>query len=1107
MTKGFPVTHDDLSYAAFRSLMLSKCKSTSTQGTAAYRVADDVHPLHAQRVRIRKYREYVADHVARLLETSPSWEPHVRRALGIPVAAPLLPSGYSRLRQLGQAFLPERFNLESARKLLRPVRTPEGRWYIYKNFLKGTLSKDFHYCEVADFALRHLRGAREVEDIKRIWCVDIVALQAMARVGLKEIARIAEVCRTPIWRGEARLLMIFVEEGVVREPGDFAWISLLSRDRYGRTEFELARERALRATIRQLTPHGVDRGRMVEALYDHLWSLHPVRLRANLQFLQAAGVDNIAAVFDQVQKQLWTAPTERWKYLLECAQVDVCVDSGLFKKTLDADNEPSWELTRSLVGMDAGSVAIAACQKMLLDVGKIEHLPAPTAELELLAAPPYRLTMEQLATCKGYLTVGGDLGSYLLMLGRHGFRTPEEILAFQPLYRESDGSDLDAWLTLLGDRVRDESVHVVVKWLEGARASGYFSSYEYLISAVPMPNLDALHQASKLVRLGPALLRNLVEKRALRTLKALRDWYYHDAMGIEGYRYWGSHDAVDEVLIDDAFERRSFSQLGGNQSCIFHAVSNQVELKLGRFPYESSEADQGAYRAARELAIDQERAALAPLLPKLLIRTGGIVLPTLLQALWHSDAALEDALGKLTPIMDTLLAGGGPSAVPLTPLEADAVAMVYRTTTEVVRSRWQAVVGREADVEALQVRTPLAMRWRHVKWRMDGKPLSRDYVFALVRASECAMRFREWNFGKMEDACRNLKPRRMAKGTAADPASFSMHLGVLMAVAYGDSVADQWGQQEFDALLHMDPESVTAVEHVDALLSYFLVGLPDAVNSRVNRFVSRFSESDCGYLAGRLGVARQGEESTVVWLKRAILHTKDRAITIYGRWVKRERIKFKEDGSETLVTPLTAIISKSPAAFFAKEAANLCTRANTAMWCEARQLHLLVVDPVARRLAGMALLYVEVIPTIDPTTPSLVIRALNPVGEIGTTHSIPSIVDSFFDAAVHIAEANGLACVAYPDSDGMHLLSNQHALEEDIRKRMTRRSIPYRTYKYDHQPSSEETSWRAAPREIRTPFSAYERGEGKVGRLYAIWDGRHHLASEQKELLTAESSL
>ena len=73
MTKGFPVTHDDLSYAAFRSLMLSKCKSTSTQGTAAYRVADDVHPLHAQRVRIRKYREYVADHVARLLETSPSW--------------------------------------------------------------------------------------------------------------------------------------------------------------------------------------------------------------------------------------------------------------------------------------------------------------------------------------------------------------------------------------------------------------------------------------------------------------------------------------------------------------------------------------------------------------------------------------------------------------------------------------------------------------------------------------------------------------------------------------------------------------------------------------------------------------------------------------------------------------------------------------------------------------------------------------------------------------------------------------------------------------------------------------------------------------------------
>ncbi|MGC5887247.1 hypothetical protein [Ralstonia pseudosolanacearum] len=1101
------MTCENLSYAAFRELMLSKSKSLDSAGeSTAYGVGNDVHVLRRQKGRILEYRRYVADHLSRLLETSPALEPHVRRALGIPATIPLVPGRFGPLAQFGLLFLPERFNLHRTRKRLRSVRTPEGRWHLFKAFFRRTLPNTFHFSEETDYALRHLTGAREVEDLKRIWCLDAVALRAMARVGLRDVGRIAEICRAPIWPGEAGLLLIFVEEGLVCEPDDFAWVTFLGRDRYRQKDLEPSREQALRKTIRLLMPHGGNRRRMSEVLYDDLWCLKPVRLRTNLQLLQSAGVSNIAAVFDQAGKHLWAAPTERWKYLLECAQIDVCTEAGQFKKTLEADTDPSWELTRRLIGMGAGSSAIAACQKMLLEVGKIERRPAPTAELELLAAAPYALDLEQLAACKGYLTTRGDLREYLVMLERHGYRTPEEILAFQLFYKESNASDLDAWLMVVGDRGRGVPVHLVVKWLEQARAGGYIISYRYLVSAVPMPGLDALHQASKLAPLGPSLLRNLVEKRGLRTLKALRDWYYRDAMGIEGYRYWGSHDAIDDVLIDDAFGRRSFGQLGGNQWCIAGEVSDRVESKIGGFPFDSDEAEREAYRTARDLTVQQERAALAPLLPRLLARTGGIVLPTLLQALWASNAELEDVLGRLNPIMDKLLAGGGPSASTLTPLEADAVALVYRTTTDVVQSRWQAVVGREAEADVLKVRTPLSMSWRHVRWRMEGKPINREYLLALVRAAECADRFRTWNFGKMSDACRNLKPRRIAKGAAADPASLSMHLGVLMAVVCGDTVAAHWDRQEFDALLQMEPESVSAVERINALLNYFTVSLPDAVEAQVDQFVGRFSESDCAFLAGRLGALQQGEQPAAVWLKRAILHTRNRATAVYGRWVKREIDKFKDDGSELRATNLTAVISKSPAAFFAKEAANLCTRANTAMWCEARQLHLLVVDPVARRLAGMALLYVEVIPEIHPTSPSLVIRALNPIGEMGTTHAIPSIVDTFFDTAIRIAEANGLACVAYPDSDGMHLLSNQYAVEDDIRKRMTRKSIPYRAYHHYVQPSSGETSWRAAPREIRSPFFAYERGEGKVGRLYAIWDGRQHLVNNAKELLTVEGS-
>lgn len=148
---------------------------------------------------------------------------------------------------------------------------------------------------------------------------------------------------------------------------------------------------------------------------------------------------------------------------------------------------------------------------------------------------------------------------------------------------------------------------------------------------------------------------------------------------------------------------------------------------------------------------------------------------------------------------------------------------------------------------------------------------------------------------------------------------------------------------------------------------------------------------------------------------------------------------------------------------------------------------LLVVDPAGQRLAGMALLYVEVVPALDPKRPSLLIRALNPTDEILAGHAFDSIVDGFLDVAIRIAQDNGLAGVAFPSPVGMHLLSNREPIEADLKNRYIKRSVHYFS-RVGRPPQETYTpSLRDTPLRVETLFDAYERGQTPVDTLYVIW--------------------
>jgi hypothetical protein len=203
----------------------------------------------------------------------------------------------------------------------------------------------------------------------------------------------------------------------------------------------------------------------------------------------------------------------------------------------------------------------------------------------------------------------------------------------------------------------------------------------------------------------------------------------------------------------------------------------------------------------------------------------------------------------------------------------------------------------------------------------------------------------------------------------------------------------------------------------------------------------------------------------------------------FGRWTSSELAKFGSDDAEGGTAALNAIVTKHPAAFFAKEAVKLCTAYNVAMWQEARHAHLVVFDPVHKSFQGMALLYREILPALHSSRPVLVIRAVNATGDAMATYHVSSIVDAFLSTAVEIARASGCVAVAFPPNTGMHLLSNLDPIATDIEERYMGGNQVLQS----QMPRGAKDMWLQSAIQVAVTFDAYELNVQTIGRLYLVW--------------------
>ncbi|KVL70735.1 hypothetical protein WJ50_06040 [Burkholderia ubonensis] len=829
--------------------------------------------------------------------------------------------------------------------------------------------------------------------------------------------------------------------------------------------------------VHVLKSAGMPRARIPEILdrpYDH----NPDRLSVVLSLCRARGLTDVTGMFDAVGSRLWDAEENDWRFVLDSIGAQTPDDIKRFRSLLDLTHPAPVEVVTWMRARDASLDDLADACELLVQVAKSNT--ATVAHFDCLARAG--LTVLDIARCPDYVLHDREvrLEQYLDVLTRHGYHDRASIVAFHSGYAAVTTWSLDKLLTVVGPLNDRAAAADVASWVVRAHRRGNVESLEYLVDKMPAKTMEALNQRLFVTDMCPTLVRYVVEEQGLNDIRSLYDWYYAEAWGAKDYAGPRTIDDAERALIGDAFRRKNFAVLEGNRKCLDDVVSARVRAAISA-PIERTDEGWKAYREARRQAECRERDALTPILPAMLNETHGVLLRSLLETASQAEPSMSELLSTFRPLIADIARGRGPTGPALSDLEAEAIAVTYGVATTSIREYWMRVRVDDAPWQLWYRDQPYLMRWQRNTFRVS-RPLDHAGLAGLALAALVARRFGEADISVF-DASKHLRGRLLAN-PLVDHHMLQHHLGVLLAVAADDDQIKEWVARRLGAMSSLDDESAVAHREIGDLHDFFRVTLPDALDQRMERFVVRLSEAEARDLAKRLDVSASENPDSHAMLSGALARTREKVLQVYQRWSEREKRKFKTQRAAAHQSTLHAFVSKRPAAFFAKQATGLCSGGNTAMWAEVRHAHLVIFDPLTGKLAGMALLYAEVVEAIDSMRPTLIIRAINPTVSMVANHDPHSVVDAYFDLAVELAREHGLAGVAFPPHSGQDFMSNRSDIGRVIRDRYEKRSVPFYRLPLKEQP---DTKWRDAPRAIQQVFSAYDEGNGRVGTLYAIW--------------------
>ncbi|MDR6412193.1 UNVERIFIED_ORG: hypothetical protein ABIC62_005731 [Burkholderia sp. 1595] len=1043
---------------------------------------------------ISAFRELVASRIDTFCAPGSANARAARRALGIPLH---LPVQISRRRRILLFAMRGGFAMKMLRSgvhRLAVIRTFEGRALVYRRFVAPGLVHDPYYDAVLDCLLRYFELPTRYKVFDALQVFDIRTVRNALCLGIRSQDDLLATFDRQRRLFPPALLSALIRHRVIQHLTELVW---LKPYRFADSDIKHCSEAyhvgRVVTLIRRLIAEGVSRQRSLVVL-QNWWACDAQKLKQALDILKARIVVNVPALLEDAGNLMWTSNAENWAYLVDVLDAREPACWRQFERMLAASRLPSAQTINAIRSLGATRDDLVILQDLLLDALSRGRDPAPG--MRLLCSSPHALSFTQIANCGQYLTRGNEQGlaGFLATLDRHGFSAATAVLVFQRVFVRLGPDELERILRLYrGCRDAATDPALIAAWIDTVHPSR-IDALEYLAASLNVPDLVTLQGVRGLARISTAALRYAVEARHLRTPHALRRWATQP--GVEQITHVDWTDAIDRMLLDDAWERANYEFVQDNHAAVSTAISSHIRSSLGRPPdyddlparafYDRNEAQ--LHGSLRKRILDE--------IPEQLDATGGILLASLIRSRLAGDTNYSRDIVAFSDILESLIQGRGPGSAKPSHLEQEVAAFVYRVSAGELMTLWERVSGFEHHPRSLSLRDYYPMTWRRQAAEAK-RPLDRTAFGPLRNAFEYASRFAGRK--SMFDACQKLSPKQL-EHPAASLQTYVRHLGVTLSVVPAARRDELFGCLD---MLEKETSTVAAqYEAIKRLAGFFAVDLVDAVRAHGDAFAASLSRADAADLTSRLGgntsSGRPGADDSaddvcanlVATLTKAAIH----ASKIYGKWAStEERQAFSvgaADGGLT-ISHYRAVVSKHPAAFFARNAAGICSAGRVAMWREDRHSHLVVFDQVSKRFVGMAMLYVQRFPAIDRNRKTLVMRAINPTEQATATHDPGSIVEAFRNVAIQIAETNDLAAVAFPSDAGQHFLSNRPSILSKIKERYANAAKNVSSPSWRYGLAEDATEKPTTPYRLRLGdqdrFYGYEEGQGAVDELYIVW--------------------
>jgi hypothetical protein len=962
---------------------------------------------------------------------------------------------------------------------------------VYRVHLAPSLKGSNWYGTDQDWVMRHVAGLADEQAWSKLSDVGKEVLGIAASRGLgnpNELIHLLE----PLVRSLGRdLLLVCLRHGIAASKED---LKRLAEDKYHVKRYNISNTgyEDLEESIALLRGHGVGSEKLCNLLELHYWDT--TRLAPTLAYLQRTGITEIGTVLERLGAALWQADTESWRFAVEVLRARTVEDFCMIERLLAGNRRPSPQAIDSLYGSGFQLSDIAECQDSLATAYRCETLPA---KLALLRSSPLNYEALHLKQCSNYLSTGSaeDLSSYLNVLAQYGFASPDAVLAFQVAYPLSQHSlaQLLGWSQPFHQKNGAAEVGEWIHETSTRRPSYREESLAYLSKSVSgLSNLEAMSSAVRVAAVDLAFLRFLVERRRLDSVKKLEDWYDGPGKGAHELR-WGGEDAMLIPLFDDAYRRKSCATLVGNTFSVLEAIDSLADDEVGPFRRIDDPVERDRYLAEREATRRQLKVTLPPHIATVLADCGGIVLASLLYAAYKGTAAYDEAKLRLPRLMEDLLMGAGPVGDSLEPLQRDAIAHVYGVPMSSHGSDWHRIPHLQGQLSRYKLKPTYGLTWLSQEVRIV-KPLDSVALKALSEISAIAgqyciqLRNKDLRF-------EGLRRKRLGAGEA-DIQTLRHHIALLVSLGVGSELLT-WTTGRLENLATLTHESPHAAKEIEAVHQFLTLTLPDALQEQ--RAARYQIEGEDDALSIAYAMAPMPAESTVdgfAVLEQALAQCIAAVRKVGDRWYSREKGKFDSVSGSKKLMEMSASVSKHRAAYYARISCELCTSHNMAMWEEDRYSHLVVFDPVSKRLTGMAMLYIQRIPEVDRSRDSLIVRGMNLRKDMDQRFNEHSVVDAILGVCKEIAVDNSLACVAIPEDNGQHLLSNSDAIAKAINSRLLgNRNLARR--------SALHRSWQ--PADPVAVFHAYETGnkQGAVTSLVLVWAascGTAEAASEGRDV-------